>query len=60
VYVRPVDPQYPQGIGQHAGVHGVFDVADAQAAFFTTPQALAEGFSDPRNPASAQWSSANR
>jgi hypothetical protein len=37
-----------------------FDVADAQAAFFTTPQALAEGFPDPRNPASAQWSSANR
>ena len=44
VHVRPVDPQHPQGIRQHTGVHGVFDVADAQAAFFAATQALAEGF----------------
>ncbi|MNE41343.1 hypothetical protein D3C80_1354070 [compost metagenome] len=44
VHVRPIDPQHAQGIGQHAGVHGIFDVANAQAAFFATPQTLAKGF----------------
>ncbi|CAI8986666.1 putative DUF5753 domain-containing protein [Pseudomonas sp. IT-P2] len=44
MHVRPVDPQYAQGIGQNPGVHRVLDVADAQAAFFATAQAFAEGF----------------
>ncbi|MNO90709.1 hypothetical protein D3C76_822360 [compost metagenome] len=43
VHVRPIDPQHAQGIGQDAGVHGVFDVADAQAAFFAAAQAFTQG-----------------
>ena len=39
----PVVAQYAQGIGQDTGVHGVFDITDAQTAFFAAAQALAQG-----------------
>lgn len=44
VHGGPVIAQDAQGIGQYAGMHGIFDIANAQAAFFPTAQALAQGF----------------
>lgn len=41
MHIRPIGAQYAQGIGQDSGVHGVFDIADAQATFFAATETLA-------------------
>ncbi len=42
VHIRPGHPQRPQCVRQNAGVHRIFDIADAQPAVFPPSQAAPE------------------
>ena len=44
MHLRTLGAQRAQAVGQHAGVHGVVDIADAQPALVTAAQAARHGF----------------